>query len=126
MKATISTNRAPSALGPYSQAVVCGGFIFLSGQIALDPETNQLVEDDIVTQTERVLENLRAVLEAGGSSLEQVLRTTVYLSQMSDFPRMNEVYARYFPSEAPARSTIQAAALPRGARVEIDLVAVVG
>jgi 2-iminobutanoate/2-iminopropanoate deaminase len=123
MRTIIATGQAPKAVGPYSQAVASGGFVFLSGQIALDPATNQLVEDDIVVQTERVFENLKAVLEAGGSSLARALKATVYLREMSDFPKMNEVYARYFPDGPPARSTIQAAALPRGARVEIDLIA---
>ena len=126
MRTIIATGRAPQAIGPYSQAVAAGGFVFLSGQIALDPATNQLVEDDIVVQTERVFENLKAVLEAGGSSLARALKATVYLRDMSDFPKMNEVYARYFPDGPPARSTRQAAALPRGARVEIDLIASAG
>ena len=126
MRTIIATGRAPQAVGPYSQAVASGGFVFLSGQIPLDPATNQLVEDDIVVQTERVFENLKAVLEAGGSSLARALKATVYLRDMSDFPKMNEVYARYFPDGPPARSTIQAAALPRGARVEIDLIASAG
>jgi 2-iminobutanoate/2-iminopropanoate deaminase len=126
MRTIIATGRAPQAVGPYSQAVASGGFVFLSGQIALDPATNQLAEDDIVVQTERIFENLKAVLEAGGSSLARALKATVYLREMSDFPKMNEVYARYFPDGPPARSTIQAAALPRGARVEIDLIAAAG
>jgi 2-iminobutanoate/2-iminopropanoate deaminase len=124
MRTIIATGQAPQAVGPYSQAVASEGFVFLSGQIALDPATNQLVEDDIVLQTERVFENLKAVLEAGGSSLARALK--VYLREMSDFAKMNEVYARYFPAAPPARSTIQAAALPRGARVEIDLIASAG
>ncbi len=126
MRTIIASGQAPQAIGPYSQAVASGGFVFLSGQIPLDPATNQLVEDDIVVQTERVFENLKAVLEAGGSSLARALKVTVYLREMSDFGKMNEVYARYFPAAPPARSTIQAAALPRGARVEIDLIASAG
>jgi 2-iminobutanoate/2-iminopropanoate deaminase len=126
MRNIIASGQAPQAIGPYSQAVASGGFVFLSGQIPLDPATNQLVEDDIVVQTERVFENLKAVLEAGGSSLARALKVTVYLREMSDFGKMNEVYARYFPAAPPARSTIQAAALPRGARVEIDLIASAG
>ncbi len=125
MKTIIAANQAPQAIGAYSQGVVSSGFIFLSGQIPLNPATSELVEDDIVIQTERVLENLKAVLEAGGSSLAQVLKTTVYLRQMSDFPKMNEVYGRYFSTAPPARTTIQAAALPRGSRLEIDLIAAV-
>jgi len=126
MRTIVATGQAPQAIGPYSQAVASGGLVFLSGQIPLDPATNQLVEDDIVVQTERVFENLKAVLEAGGSSLARALKVTVYLREMSDFGKMNGVYARYFPASPPARSTIQAAALPRGARVEIDLIASAG
>lgn len=126
MRTIIATGQAPQVIGPYSQAVASGGFVFLSGQIPLDPVTNQLVEDDIVVQAERVFENLKAVLEAGGSSLARALKVTVYLREMSDFGKMNEVYARYFPAAPPARSTIQAAALPRDARVEIDLIASAG
>jgi 2-iminobutanoate/2-iminopropanoate deaminase len=123
MKDIVSTDSAPKAIGPYSQAVKHNGIVYLSGQIPLDPNTGQLLEGDIAAQTERVLENLRAVLEASGSSLDRVLKTTVFLKDMGDFPRMNEVYARYFPSEAPARSTVQAARLPRDVQVEIDCIA---
>ena len=125
MKKTVSTARAPKAIGPYSQAIVHNGLAFLSGQIPLDPETNQLVEGDIAVQTERVLDNLKAVLEAGGGSLGSVLKTTVFLKDMSEFPKMNEVYARYFPDHPPARSTVEVARLPRDVRVEIDAIAVV-
>ena len=125
MKQTISTESAPKAIGPYSQAVVYDGIAYLSGQIALDPETGQLVEGGIEAQTERVFENLKAVLAASGASLETVLKTTVYLKDMSEFPKMNEIYARYFPSAAPARSTVEAARLPRDVRVEIDAIAAV-
>lgn len=125
MKQLVSTSAAPKAIGPYSQAVVWNGMAYLSGQIPLDPATNQLVEGDIVVQTERVLENLKAVLEACGSSIEKVVKTTVFLKDMGEFPKMNEVYARYFPSEAPARSTVEAARLPRDVRVEIDCIAAV-
>lgn len=125
MKQIVSTSAAPKAIGPYSQAVVWNGMAYLSGQIPLDPATNQLVEGDIVVQTERVLENLKAVLEACGSSIEKVVKTTVFLKDMGEFPKMNEVYARYFPSEAPARSTVEAARLPRDVRVEIDCIAAV-
>jgi 2-iminobutanoate/2-iminopropanoate deaminase len=123
MKQIIATDRAPRAIGPYSQAVLSNGLAFLSGQIPLDPATNQIVEGDIAAQTERVLENLTAVLAAGGSSLAQVLKTTVYLKDMAEFPRMNEVYARYFPENPPARATVEVARLPRDVRVEIDAIA---
>ena len=116
---------APTPVGPYSQAVVAGGFVFASGQIPLDPATGKLVGGEIEAQTERVLDNLRAVLEAAGSSLDRVVRTSVYLIDLAVFPRMNAVYARYFTGEAkPARSTVQVAALPLGAQIEIDVVAV--
>jgi 2-iminobutanoate/2-iminopropanoate deaminase len=126
MSPVIATEHAPRAIGPYSQAVLANGFVFLSGQIPLDPATNQLVEGDIAVQTARVLENLKAVLEAGGSSLEKVVKTTVFLRDMADFPRMNEVYARYFAGNPPARSTVQAARLPRDVSVEIDAIALAG
>ncbi len=125
MKQTIATENAPRAIGPYSQAVVHNGLAFLSGQIPLDPATNQLVEGDVQVQTERVLENLKAVLEACGSSLGQVLKTTVFLKDMSEFPKMNEVFGRYFPERPPARATVEAARLPRDVRVEIDAIAAV-
>jgi 2-iminobutanoate/2-iminopropanoate deaminase len=126
MKHTIATAQAPQAIGPYSQAVVSNGLAYLSGQIPLDPATGQIVEGDIATQTERVLENLKAVLAACGSSLDQVLKTTVYLKDLGEFARMNEVYARYFPAAPPARSTVEVARLPRDARIEIDAIARVG
>src|SRR5580698_10577729 len=113
MKKIISTEHAPKALGPYSQAVVSNGFAFLSGQIAIDPTTNQLMEGDVAAQTERVLENLTAVLTAAGSSLAQVVKTTVFLKDMGDFGKMNEVYGRYFPENPPARATVEVARLPR-------------
>jgi 2-iminobutanoate/2-iminopropanoate deaminase len=113
-------------VGPYVQALTHGGLLFVSGQIPLDPESGALVEGGIETQTERVIANLRSVLEAGGSSLERVLRTTVYLTDLSQFPRVNEVYARHFGGDPrPARVTIQAAALPLGAQIEIDAIAAV-
>jgi 2-iminobutanoate/2-iminopropanoate deaminase len=121
---TITTENAPKAIGPYSQAVVHGGLAYLSGQIPLDPATGQLVEGDIIAQTERVLDNIRAVLEAAGSSLQKVLKTTVFLRDMSDFPRINDVYSRYFAANPPARSTVQAARLPRDVGIEIDCIAV--
>ena len=123
MREIVSTEQAPKAIGPYSQAVVSNGIAYLSGQIPLDPATGQLVEGDIAAQTERVLQNLKAVLEACGASMESVLKTTVFLKDMTDFPKMNEVYARYFASSPPARSTVQAARLPRDVSVEIDAIA---
>ena len=126
MKTIISSAAAPKAIGPYSQAVVINGMAYLSGQIPLDPSTNQLIEGGIEQQTERVLENLKAVLEAAGASLASVVKTTVFLKDMAEFPKMNEVYSRYFPENPPARSTVQAAKLPRDVNVEIDCIAVVG
>src|ERR1700736_7018046 len=125
-KKVISTEAAPKAIGPYSQAILSNGVAYLSGQIPLDPSTNQLVEGDIAVQTERVLQNLKAVLEASGASLESVVKTSVFLKDMGDFPKMNEVYGRFFASNPPARSTVQAARLPRDVSVEIDAIAVVG
>lgn len=124
MKDTIATELGPKAIGPYSQAVRANGFIFVSGQIALDPRTQELVSGDIRTQTERVLANVQGILQAAGSSLENVVRTTVFLVDMNDFAAMNEVYARYFRQDFPARSTVQAARLPRDVRVEIDVIAI--
>ena len=126
MKRIIKTEDAPKAIGPYSQAVVAGGFVFASGQIPTDPATGQFVEGGITEQTEQVLRNLSKVLEAAGTGLERVLKTTVFLADMNDFAAMNEVYARFFGENPPARSTVQAARLPRDARVEIDLVALAG
>jgi 2-iminobutanoate/2-iminopropanoate deaminase len=123
MHTVISTPNAPQAIGPYSQAVVSNGLAFLSGQIPLDPATGQVIEGDITWQTERVLDNLKSVLEAAGSSLGQVVKTTVYLKDMEEFAKMNAVYARYFPENPPARSTVEAARLPRDVRVEIDCIA---
>jgi 2-iminobutanoate/2-iminopropanoate deaminase len=121
----ISTPNAPAAIGPYSQAVVSNGFVFLSGQIPLDPVAGKIVDGDIAAQTERVLENLKAVLESCGSSLAKVVKTTVYLKDMGEFTHMNEVYARYFPGNPPARATVEVARLPRDVRVEIDCIAAV-
>jgi len=126
MRETFSTEKAPKAIGPYSQAIVHNGIAYLSGQIPLEPVSNQLVEGDIAVQTERVLENIKAVLEACGASLGSVLKTTVFLKDMGDFPKMNEVYGRYFSQNPPARSTVQAAKLPRDVSVEIDAIAGVG
>jgi 2-iminobutanoate/2-iminopropanoate deaminase len=125
MKQIVSTEKAPQAIGPYSQAVVHNGLAYLSGQIPLDPATGALVPGDVSAQTERVLENIKAVLDAAGSSLQSVLKTTVFLKDMGDFPKMNEVYARYFAENPPARSTVQAAKLPRDVMVEIDAIAIV-
>jgi 2-iminobutanoate/2-iminopropanoate deaminase len=126
MKKIIATENAPKAIGPYSQAVVWNGMAFLSGQIPLDPASGQVVEGDVAVQTGRVLENIKAVLSACGSSFEQVVKTTVFLKNLGEFARMNEVYARYFPKDPPARSTVEVARLPRDVRVEIDVIAWVG
>lgn len=126
MKRIISTEKAPKAIGPYSQAVIHNGLAYLSGQIPLDPASGALAPGDIANQTERVLENIKAVLEAAGASLGSVLKTTVFLKDMGDFPKMNEVYGRYFTEDPPARSTVQAARLPRDVMVEIDAIAAIG
>lgn len=117
---------APAAIGPYSQGVRSGGLLFCSGQIPLDPATGKMVEGGIAEQTERVLRNLEAVLSAGGASLSSVLKTTVYLVDLADFPAMNAVYGRFFPGEPPARATVEVSKLPAGARVEIEAVAAAG
>lgn len=122
MKEIISTDKGPKAIGPYSQAIKANGFIFTAGQIALDPATGQLVEGDVARQTTRVLENLKAIVEAAGSSLDCAVKATVYLKDMGDFAAMNEIYGRYFSQNPPARSTVEAARLPRDVRVEIDLI----
>ncbi|HKO62228.1 MAG TPA: RidA family protein [Pyrinomonadaceae bacterium] len=126
MRQIVQTKQAPDAIGPYSQAVIANGFVFTSGQIPIDPATGQFVSGGIAEQTRQVLKNLSAVLEAAGSSLQQVVKTTVYLADMQDFIAMNEVYATFFGAEPPSRSTVQAAGLPRDARVEIDVVALAG
>lgn len=126
MKQIVKTDRAPQAIGPYSQAVIANGFVFASGQIPLDPQTMELIAGGIVEQTERVLLNVSAVLEAAGTDLSRVVKTTVFLKDMGEFAQMNEVYARYFAEDAPARSTVEAARLPRDVRVEIEVVALVG
>ena len=125
MKKTVSSEKAPKAIGPYSQAVIHNGMAYLSGQIPMDPATGQVIDGDVAAQTERVLENIKAVLEAAGASLDSVLKTTVFLKDMGDFPKMNEVYGRYFKENPPARSTVQAARLPRDVSVEIDAIAAV-
>lgn len=125
MKEVISTSRGPKAIGPYSQAIKAGGFIFVSGQVALDPATGKIAEGDVSAQTERTLENLKAIVEAAGSSLDRALKATVFLKDLRDFAAMNEVYKRYFPSNPPARATVEVARLPLDLRVEIDLIALV-
>jgi 2-iminobutanoate/2-iminopropanoate deaminase len=121
---TVSTPGAPAAIGPYSQAIVAGGFVHCSGQIALDPATGQLVAGDVAQQTERAMENLKAVLAAAGADFARAVKCNVYLTDMANFPAMNEVYGRYFPQgSAPARATVAVAQLPRGALVEIDCLA---
>lgn len=125
MKEIISTENAPGAIGPYSQAVKTNGMVFCSGQIPIDIGTGEFVSDDVAEQTEQVLKNLSAVLEAAGTSLNNVVKTTVFLADMADFAAMNEIYAKYFSENKPARATVQAAGLPRGARVEIDCIAVI-
>lgn len=122
----VTTTGAPGAIGPYSQAIRAGDFVFLSGQIPLDPETGRIVADGVVDQTHQVLKNLGAVLEAAGASYSRVVKTTVYLADMGEFNAMNQVYAEYFGAPAPARATVQAARLPRDVRVEIDAIAYVG
>ena len=122
---SLQTDRAPAAIGPYSQAVVANGLLFTAGQIPLDPASGQIVEGDIVAQTEQVFRNLAAVLDAAGAAWTDVVRTTVFLTDMHDFPRMNEVYARVMGDARPARSTVQVSALPRGVLVEIDLIAAI-
>jgi 2-iminobutanoate/2-iminopropanoate deaminase len=119
----IQTDRAPQAIGPYSQAIKTNGFVFASGQIPLDPTTMQIIEGDIRTQTDRVLNNVMAVLEEAGSSIKNVVKTTVFLADMNDFAAMNEVYATFFGETKPARSTVQAARLPRDVKVEIEVIA---
>ncbi|MCZ2150620.1 MAG: RidA family protein [Bryobacterales bacterium] len=126
MKRIIAAGGAPKAIGPYSQAVEYNGLVYLSGQIPLDPVTMHIVEGGIASQTERVMENLKAVLEAAGSGMDKVLKTTVYLKDMSEFGKMNEVYGRYFPENAPARATVEVARLPRDVSVEIECIAIAG
>ena len=122
-RGVVATDQAPKAIGPYSQAISAGNLLFTSGQVALDPATGNLVGDDVVTQTRQAFANLRAVLQAAGTDLDHVLKTTVFLIDMADFAAMNEVYARYFTAAPPARSTVQAARLPKDALVEIEVIA---
>lgn len=123
MKQVVATQKAPQAIGPYSQAIKANGVVYTSGQIPIDPATGQLVTGDVAVQTERVLQNLSEVLTAAGSSLDRVVKTIVFLKNMSDFAAMNEVYGRSFAKEAPARSTVEVASLPKGALVEIEVIA---
>ena len=123
-KEIVSTNKAPTAIGPYSQAVRAGGFVFLSGQIPLDPSTGELVQGDIEVQTRRVMLNLGEVLSAAGTSFEKVVRSTIYLIDLADFSKVNAVYGSFFPHDPPGRATVQVAGLPKGARVEIDVIAI--
>jgi 2-iminobutanoate/2-iminopropanoate deaminase len=123
VRQAISAPLAPKAIGPYSQGVRAGSLLFVSGQIPIDPATGELVDGDIAAQTRRVLQNVGEILKAGGASFDQVVRTTVFLADMDDFAAMNEVYGTYFSAPAPARATVQAARLPRNARVEIDVIA---
>lgn len=123
MREIVSTKDAPSAIGPYSQAIKANGFVFTSGQIAIDPSTQQVVAGDVTEQTERVLRNLSEILEAAGSGLGKVVRSTVFLKNMNDFAAMNQVYGKYFSSTPPARSTVEVARLPKDVLVEIDVIA---
>ena len=123
MREVISTTNAPASIGPFSQAIRAMGFVFVSGQVAMDPKTGEIVDGDIAVQTDRTLKNLGSVLAAAGSGLEKVVRCSVFLRDMNDFARMNEVYGRYFPSAAPARTTVEVSRLPKDARVEIDAIA---
>jgi 2-iminobutanoate/2-iminopropanoate deaminase len=123
MREVIATEQAPPAIGPYSQAIRAQGLIFTSGQIAIDPATAQIIASNVSAQTDRVLKNLSAILQASGSSLEKVLRCTVFLKNMEDFAAMNEVYGRYFQQEPPARSTVEVARLPKDVLIEIDVIA---
>src|SRR3984885_4876785 len=123
MREVIATDNGPKAIGPYSQAIKANGFVFVSGQVAIDPATQQVISGDVGTQTDRVLRNLGAILEAAGSGLGKVVRTTVFLKNMSEFAAMNEVYAKHFSSAPPARSTVEVARLPKDVLVEIDVIA---
>jgi 2-iminobutanoate/2-iminopropanoate deaminase len=125
MKSIVTTDRGPKPIGPYSQAIKANGFLYLSGQVALDPKTGEMTPSDIHQQTERVLENIKGILEGGGANLHHVVKTTVFLKDMNDFPAMNEVYARFFASAPPARSTVQVSRLPKDALVEIEVIAAI-
>jgi 2-iminobutanoate/2-iminopropanoate deaminase len=119
----VTTNDAPAAIGPYSQGIIASGFLYSAGQLAIDPASGQMVKGDIVAQTERVMENLQAILQSAGASWSDVVKTTVYLQDLAHFPTVNEIYARWIGDARPARSTVQVAALPRGALIEVDLIA---
>jgi 2-iminobutanoate/2-iminopropanoate deaminase len=123
LRYVIETNEAPKAIGPYSQGIKAGGFVFVSGQVAIDPATQQVIQGDVKAQTERICQNLKAILEAAGTDLESVVKSTVFLRSMADFAAMNEVYGRYFKNDPPARSTVAAAGLPKDVQVEIDVIA---
>jgi len=123
MREAISTNDGPKAIGPYSQAIKANGFVFVSGQVGIDPATQQVITGDVAAQTDRVLKNLAGILKAAGSGLEKVVRSTVFLKNMNDFGAMNEVYGKYFTSTPPARSTVEVARLPKDVAVEIDVIA---
>ena len=123
MRDIVLTDKGPKPIGPYSQAIRANGFLYLSGQVALDPKTGELVGSDVAQQTQRTLENVKGILEAAGSNLHHVVKTTVFLKDMNDFAAMNETYAKYFPSAPPARSTVQVARLPKDALVEIEVIA---
>lgn len=125
MRDIVTTDRGPKPIGPYSQGVKANGFLYLSGQVALDPKTNEMLTGDIRQQTERALENIKGILEAAGSNLHHVVKTTVFLKDMNEFPQMNEVYGRYFTTAPPARSTVQVARLPKDALVEIEVIAAI-
>jgi 2-iminobutanoate/2-iminopropanoate deaminase len=122
-KEVVATKQAPAAIGPYSQAIKANGFVYTAGQIAIDPASNNVIEGDVRQQTERVCQNLKAILDAAGSGFDKVVKTTVFLKNMSDFAAMNEVYGKFFTQPAPARSTVEVAALPKNVLVEIDVVA---
>ena len=126
MKQPIKSDKAPAAIGPYSQAVKAGGFLFISGQIPLDPATGQIVEGDISAQTDRVLQNIRGILNDSGATLQDVVKTTIFLADMNDFAVVNEVYGRYFQTEAPARATVEVSRLPKDVRVEIEAIVWIG
>ncbi|HZK10873.1 MAG TPA: RidA family protein [Atribacterota bacterium] len=123
-KEIIKTQKAPSAIGPYSQAIKTGNLLFLSGQISIDPETNEFVDSDIEMQSEQVLKNIKAILEAGGSSLEDVVKVTIYLQDIKNFASVNKIYSKYFENNLPARSCIEVSSLPRNAKLEIDAIAI--
>jgi len=123
VKTAVESDAAPKAIGPYSQAIEANGFVFVSGQIPIEPETGQMSAVDVVAQTKRVMDNLGAILSAQGLGFEDVVKTTIYLTDLSDFARVNEAYAAYFQSDPPARATVQVAALPKGAKIEIEAIA---